>query len=105
MRRRIQSFLTLARRIGRPRSRGRLDRMADRDTVQLHLLRHAHAGDPESWSGRRREAALGKGEGQAERRDGSSPTSASSPNLHHLAEIGPRRRRDVARPSTASPRR
>jgi phosphohistidine phosphatase SixA len=25
--------------------------MADRDTVQLHLLRHAHAGDPEGWTG------------------------------------------------------
>lgn len=42
--------------------------MAERDTIQLHLLRHAHAGDPEGWTGpdaARRLSA--KGEQQAER--------------------------------------
>ncbi len=42
--------------------------MADRDTVQLHLLRHAHAGDPEGWSGPDAARPLSaKGEQQAER--------------------------------------
>jgi phosphohistidine phosphatase len=43
--------------------------MADsRDTVQLHLLRHAHAGDPEGWTGPDSARPLSaKGEGQAER--------------------------------------
>ena len=42
--------------------------MADRDTVQLHLLRHAHAGDPEGWNGPDAARPLSaKGEQQAER--------------------------------------
>ena len=42
--------------------------MANRDTVQLHLLRHAHAGDPEGWSGPDAVRPLSpKGEEQAER--------------------------------------
>ena len=42
--------------------------MADRDTVQLYLLRHAHAGDPEGWSGPDAARPLSaKGEQQAER--------------------------------------
>ena len=42
--------------------------MADRDTIQLHLLRHAHAGDPEGWSGPDAARPLSaKGEQQAER--------------------------------------
>lgn len=42
--------------------------MADRDTIQLHLLRHAHAGDPEGWSGSDAVRPLSaKGEQQAER--------------------------------------
>jgi phosphohistidine phosphatase SixA len=42
--------------------------MADRDTVQLHLLRHAHAGDPEGWTGSDAARPLSaKGEQQAER--------------------------------------
>jgi phosphohistidine phosphatase SixA len=42
--------------------------MADRDTVQLHLLRHAHAGDPEGWTGPDAARPLSaKGEQQAER--------------------------------------
>jgi phosphohistidine phosphatase SixA len=42
--------------------------MANRDTLQLHLLRHAHAGDPEGWSGPDAERPLStKGEEQAER--------------------------------------
>ena len=42
--------------------------MADRDTIQLHLLRHAHAGDPEGWSGPDAVRPLSaKGEQQAER--------------------------------------
>lgn len=41
--------------------------MADRDTVQLHLLRHAHAGNPEGWSGPDAVRPLSaKGERQAE---------------------------------------
>ena len=59
---RILSFITLARRDRAGPSRGRLAPMADRDTVQLHLLRHAHAGDPEGWDGPRRcAAAIGQG--------------------------------------------
>jgi phosphohistidine phosphatase len=42
--------------------------MADRDTVQLYLLRHAHAGDPVGWSGPDAARPLSpKGEQQAER--------------------------------------
>ena len=43
--------------------------MADRrDSVQLHLLRHAHAGDPARWSGPDEARPLSaKGEDQAER--------------------------------------
>ena len=42
--------------------------MADRETVQLHLLRHAHAGDPEGWTGPDAARPLSpKGEQQAER--------------------------------------
>ena len=42
--------------------------MADRDSVQLHLLRHAHAGDPEGWTGPDAARPLSaKGEQQAER--------------------------------------
>ena len=43
--------------------------MADRpDTIQLHLLRHAHAGDPAGWRGSDDERPLSaKGEDQAER--------------------------------------
>jgi phosphohistidine phosphatase len=43
--------------------------MADRrDTIQLHLLRHAHAGDPAGWHGSDDERPLSpKGEEQAER--------------------------------------
>jgi phosphohistidine phosphatase len=42
--------------------------MADRDTFQLYLLRHAHAGDPEGWSGPDAARPLSaKGEQQAER--------------------------------------
>ena len=42
--------------------------MADRDSVQLHLLRHAHAGNPEGWSGPDAGRPLSaKGEQQAER--------------------------------------
>ncbi len=42
--------------------------MADRDTVQLHLLRHAHAGDPEGWTGPDAVRPLSaKGEQQSER--------------------------------------
>ena len=42
--------------------------MADRDTVQLYLLRHAHAGDPEGWTGPDAARPLSaKGEQQAER--------------------------------------
>lgn len=42
--------------------------MADRDSVQLHLLRHAHAGDPAGWSGPDAARPLSaKGEQQAER--------------------------------------
>ncbi len=42
--------------------------MADRDAIQLHLLRHAHAGDPEGWTGPDGARPLSaKGEGQAER--------------------------------------
>ena len=43
--------------------------MADRpDSVQLHLLRHAHAGDPTGWSGPDDVRPLSaKGEEQAER--------------------------------------
>ncbi len=42
--------------------------MADRDSVQLHLLRHAHAGDPMGWSGPDAARPLSpKGEQQAER--------------------------------------
>jgi phosphohistidine phosphatase len=43
--------------------------MADRrDSVQLHLLRHADAGDPAAWKGSDDERPLSaKGEGQAER--------------------------------------
>ena len=42
--------------------------MAKRDTVQLHLLRHAHAGDPEGWTGPDAARPLSaKGEQQAER--------------------------------------
>jgi phosphohistidine phosphatase len=42
--------------------------MANRDTLQLHLLRHAHAGDPEGWSGPDAARPLSpKGEQQAER--------------------------------------
>ena len=43
--------------------------MADRrDSVQLHLLRHAHAGDPSGWSGPDDVRPLSaKGEEQAER--------------------------------------
>ena len=42
--------------------------MADRDSVQLHLLRHAHAGNPEGWSGPDAARPLSaKGEQQAER--------------------------------------
>jgi phosphohistidine phosphatase SixA len=43
--------------------------MADtRDTIQLHLLRHAHAGDPEGWTGSDAARPLSaKGEQQAER--------------------------------------
>jgi phosphohistidine phosphatase SixA len=42
--------------------------MTDRDTIQLHLLRHAHAGDPEGWSGPDAARPLSaKGEQQAER--------------------------------------
>jgi phosphohistidine phosphatase SixA len=39
-----------------------------RDSVQLHLLRHAHAGDPNGWQGPDDLRPLSaKGEGQAER--------------------------------------
>jgi phosphohistidine phosphatase len=42
--------------------------MADRDTLQLYLLRHAHAGDPVGWSGPDAARPLSpKGEQQAER--------------------------------------
>ena len=42
--------------------------MTDRDSVQLHLLRHAHAGDPEGWTGPDAARPLSaKGEKQAER--------------------------------------
>jgi phosphohistidine phosphatase len=43
--------------------------MADRrDSVQLHLLRHAHAGDPAGWSGPDDERPVSaKGQDQAER--------------------------------------
>ena len=43
--------------------------MADhRDSVQLHLLRHAHAGEPTGWTGSDDERPLSaKGEEQAER--------------------------------------
>jgi phosphohistidine phosphatase len=42
--------------------------MAERDPVQLHLLRHAHAGNPEGWSGPDAARPLSaKGEQQAER--------------------------------------
>lgn len=42
--------------------------MANPDTVQLHLLRHAHAGNPEGWSGPDAARPLSaKGEEQAER--------------------------------------
>ncbi len=43
--------------------------MADRrDNVQLHLLRHAHAGEPTNWTGSDDERPLSaKGEEQAER--------------------------------------
>jgi len=42
--------------------------MADRDSVQIHLLRHAHAGNPEGWSGPDAARPLSaKGEQQAER--------------------------------------
>ena len=42
--------------------------MARRDTVQIHLLRHAHAGDPEGWTGPDAARPLSaKGEQQAER--------------------------------------
>lgn len=42
--------------------------MADRDPVQLHLLRHAHAGDPMGWTGPDAARPLSpKGEQQAER--------------------------------------
>jgi phosphohistidine phosphatase len=43
--------------------------MADRrDSVQLHLLRHAHAGEPAGWTGSDDERPLSaKGEHQAER--------------------------------------
>jgi phosphohistidine phosphatase len=42
--------------------------MADRDTVQLYLLRHAHAGDPQGWTGPDAARPLSaKGEQQAER--------------------------------------
>jgi phosphohistidine phosphatase len=43
--------------------------MADRrDSVQLHLLRHAHAGEPSGWTGSDDERPLSaKGEEQAER--------------------------------------
>ena len=43
--------------------------MADQhDSVQLHLLRHAHAGNPEGWSGPDEQRPLSaKGEQQAER--------------------------------------
>lgn len=42
--------------------------MPDRDSVQLHLLRHAHAGDPMGWSGSDAARPLSpKGEQQAER--------------------------------------
>jgi phosphohistidine phosphatase len=42
--------------------------MADRDTVQLHLLRHAHAGDPMGWAGPDAARPLSpKGEQQAAR--------------------------------------
>lgn len=42
---------------------------ADRSTrLELHLLRHADAGDPEAWSGRDADRPLSdKGESQAER--------------------------------------
>jgi phosphohistidine phosphatase SixA len=41
--------------------------MADRDPVQLHLLRHAHAGNPDRWSGPDAARPLSaKGEQQAE---------------------------------------
>src|SRR5687768_6419129 len=42
--------------------------MANRDSVQVHLLRHAHAGHPDSWSGPDAARPLStKGEQQAER--------------------------------------
>jgi phosphohistidine phosphatase len=42
--------------------------MADRDTVQLYLLRHAHAGDPVGWRGPDAARPLSpKGEQQSER--------------------------------------
>lgn len=41
--------------------------MADRDSIQLHLLRHAHAGNPEGWTGPDAARPLSaKGEKQAE---------------------------------------
>jgi len=42
--------------------------MANRDSLQLHLLRHAHAGNPDRWSGPDAARPLSaKGEQQAER--------------------------------------
>jgi phosphohistidine phosphatase len=42
--------------------------MADRDTVQLYLLRHAHAGDPVGWTGPDEKRPLSaKGEEQSQR--------------------------------------
>jgi phosphohistidine phosphatase len=39
-----------------------------RDSIQLHLLRHAHAGEPAGWTGSDDERPLSaKGEAQAER--------------------------------------
>jgi phosphohistidine phosphatase len=39
-----------------------------RDTIELHLLRHAHAGDPATWNGPDEHRPLSpKGERQAER--------------------------------------
>jgi phosphohistidine phosphatase len=41
---------------------------ADRATTELYLLRHAHAGDPEGWTGDDAARPLSsKGEGQADR--------------------------------------
>jgi phosphohistidine phosphatase len=43
--------------------------MADRrDSIELHLLRHAHAGEPAGWTGSDDDRPLSaKGEGQAQR--------------------------------------